>query len=249
MLVLCSLLVIVNVGTAKATEAGYTIIEYFAANPVTVDGKWTTADEWLDAPNMTISPTAKWEYKIDYTAGILAMSFLIEFADNTNDAGDSWQICIDGSQDGGTAPQADDVKFEIEGHTTLTCFVGTGTAWAPTTPTGVTWKDSLVASSPNDNSPHYVLEVQIDKSTYGWGANPPPHGVRVACYDASNATQGWQSWPPTPETNPSRWGSISVIPEGLTVGVMLLLSTIAVIVSLRYFRKRPRIESPNQVKL
>jgi hypothetical protein len=36
-----------------------------------------------------------------------------------------------------------------------------------------------------------------------------------------------------------------VIPEGLTLGVMLTLSTIAVIVSTRYFRKQPKIKSYN----
>ena len=39
------------------------------------------------------------------------------------------------------------------------------------------------------------------------------------------------------------------IPEGLTLGVMLALSTIAVIVSIRYFRKQPKIKSCNSVKL
>jgi hypothetical protein len=33
---------------------------------------------------------------------------------------------------------------------------------------------------------------------------------------------------------------LNTIPEGLTLGVMLLLSTVAVIVSMRYFRKRPK---------
>jgi hypothetical protein len=35
------------------------------------------------------------------------------------------------------------------------------------------------------------------------------------------------------------------VPEGLTVGVMLALSTIAVIVSTRYFRKQPKIKNYN----
>jgi hypothetical protein len=39
------------------------------------------------------------------------------------------------------------------------------------------------------------------------------------------------------------------IPEGLTVGVMVLLSSVAVIVSIRYFRKQPKIKSYNSVKL
>jgi hypothetical protein len=34
--------------------------------------------------------------------------------------------------------------------------------------------------------------------------------------------------------------TLNTIPEGLTLGVMLLLSTVAVIVSMRYFRKRPK---------
>jgi outer membrane protein assembly factor BamB/pimeloyl-ACP methyl ester carboxylesterase len=33
------------------------------------------------------------------------------------------------------------------------------------------------------------------------------------------------------------------IPEGLTIGVMMLLATVAVIISTRYFRKRPKIEN------
>jgi hypothetical protein len=41
----------------------------------------------------------------------------------------------------------------------------------------------------------------------------------------------------------------STIPEGLTVGVIVLLSTVAVIVSTRYLRKRPKIESCGQAKL
>jgi outer membrane protein assembly factor BamB len=39
------------------------------------------------------------------------------------------------------------------------------------------------------------------------------------------------------------------IPEGLTIGIMLTLSTIAVIVSIRYFRKQPKIKNCSQVKL
>jgi predicted secreted protein len=42
---------------------------------------------------------------------------------------------------------------------------------------------------------------------------------------------------------------VGVFPEGLTIGVMMLLSAVAVIVSLRYFRKRPKIRNLNQVKL
>jgi hypothetical protein len=34
-----------------------------------------------------------------------------------------------------------------------------------------------------------------------------------------------------------------IVPEGLTIGVMLILSTVAVIVGTRYYRKRPKWEN------
>jgi hypothetical protein len=247
---LCSLCLIVNVGTAMAGTGG-NITEYFSQNALTIDGKWTTADEWHDTTVQRISPNAVFEYKLMYEAEYM-MNWLVEFADKTNDAGDRWQICVDGSNDGGAAPNANDLKFEIEGHTTLKQYVGTGTGWgAPTTATGVTWKDSLVTSSPHDPATHYVLEFQFIKTQYDWGVNPPPNGLRIAMYDASNPSQGWVSWPTTStDPNPAGWGSIAdyameAAPEGLTVGLMLAVSSVAVVVSARYFRKQPKIKSYN----
>jgi hypothetical protein len=240
--VLCSLLLIVNVGTVKAAEPGYSFTEYYGGTAVTIDGKWTDANEWRDVTTQRISPNAVFEYKMDISD--YSMTWLIEFADKTNDAGDRWQICIDGANDGGTAPNANDIKVEVEGHTTLKFYIGTGTGWAPTTATG-TFKDSIT-TSPHDPANHYVLELKFSKSQWDWGANPPPHGVRVAMYDASNPSQGWVAWPPTSADNPSRWGAMpdylaAPAPEGLTIGVMLAVSAVAVVVSIRYFRKPPKL--------
>jgi hypothetical protein len=52
-------------------------------------------------------------------------------------------------------------------------------------------------------------------------------------------------WPPESSADvPNDYGysviSYDTIPEGLTIGVMLLLSTVAVVVGTRYFRKRPK---------
>jgi hypothetical protein len=44
-------------------------------------------------------------------------------------------------------------------------------------------------------------------------------------------------------------GVDSAIPEGLTFGVMMLLSSVAAVVGARYLRKRPRIESRSSVKV
>jgi hypothetical protein len=43
--------------------------------------------------------------------------------------------------------------------------------------------------------------------------------------------------------------TVTAVPEGLTIGVMVIVSTVAVIVSVRYFKKRPKIESYSPVKL
>jgi hypothetical protein len=275
-LVLCSALLIVNVGTVMAYNDSYSFLEYtYVANPVTIDGKWTTADEWHDAQCMQVGPTAnvgKFEYKLtsDLSTYYL-MQFCLEFADNTKDAGDVWQICIDGpASASATAPQTTGFKIEITGHTTLTVYNGTGTGWgtgwAPTAPAvNMTWADSI-ATSPQDPSPHYICEIQFDKialaGASSWAASAPgstygagPYGVRVAMYDASKPSQGWIAWPPASSAdNPSTWGEISDIalstyPEGITVGLMVLTSSVVALLGFYYVRKRPKTINLNPTKL
>ena len=255
---LCTLLLLlVNIGTIKAAEPGYTVTEYYMSSAITADGKWTTADEWHDAPMFSLGTpkVAVWEYKMDSSGGSgpYVMEYLIEFADHTNDPGDRWQICLDGLNDGGTAPKTDDIKFEIEGHTTLKTYNGNGVGWtaAAYTPT---WKDNLT-SSPHDPAIHYVFEMRWDKGAASWGANTPPHGLRIAMYDASNPSQGWVAWPPEAisKDNPSRWGAISgfdvTYPEGLTIPVMLLVSAVAMLAGSYYLRKRPKTTNLTPTKL
>jgi hypothetical protein len=242
-MILCSSLMI---GVATAGEPGYTLIEAYGGATITLDGKWTSATEWSDAYILPMVGTTKgangiWAYKMNMGDAYL-MSFLIESPDNTNDAGDRWTICIDGANDGGTAPKSDDTKIEIVGHTTLLMYAGNGTGWSLMANKAVTWKDSL-ANSTYNSANHYVLEVQADKGTLGsWGANPPPHAVFVSMYDASNPSKGIVAWPPTSADNPGRWGVItdymSEIPEGLTLAFVAVLSSVAVIGALALRRSK-----------
>ena len=259
MLVLCSALLIVNIGTVMAYNESFSFLEYTSnANEVVIDGKWTTGDEWHDGPCQYMGTPQKglFVYKLsgDITT-IFLMQFDLEFADGTNDATDVFQICIDGPDSASaTAPQANSYKIEIVGHATLTVYKGTGTSWAPYTTTAVTWSNSL-ATSPHDPATHYICEIQFDKQVLAgaesWAANAPgstygvgPYGIRVAMYDPA---QGWAAWPPASTAdNPSTWGVISdismgVYPEGLTVGLMLAVSSVAVVISIRYFRKPPKL--------
>jgi hypothetical protein len=68
---------------------------------------------------------------------------------------------------------------------------------------------------------------------------------RLAVYDAN--TGKTLMWPPYSSANdPNTYGTGltsfgGAIPEGLTIGVMMLVSSVAVVVSSRYFRKQPKI--------
>jgi hypothetical protein len=258
MLLLCSLLFVINVGTIKASEPGYVITEAYQAGGVTLDGMWGVG-EWEGAGWIEyLDPyDARFAYKMDASDGVnYIMSWLIEFPDDTDDATDMWQICIDGAYDEGTAPNANDVKIEIEGHTTLTVYVGDGQEWTELQTTAVTWAESLTTTSSWSpyNETHYVVEVKADKAALGsWGGNPPPHGLRVAMYDASNASQGWIAWPPTDPDVPETWGlideGVATIPESFGIVVVVVLSSVAVVVSFFFLRKWPKSRSLSSGKV
>jgi hypothetical protein len=144
-----------------------------------------------------------------------------------------------------TTPTSGNFKFEIQGRTTKKAYQGTGTAWAESASALAAVTMALtITTSAHDPAQHVIAEFSIDKATLaGWGA--PPLGLRIACYDAS--TGNWVSWPPTSSAdNPSTWGQISgyssdPYPEGLTLGVMLVVSSVVALVSIRYFRKPPKL--------
>ncbi len=234
-LLICGILVL-NAGIVQAGNAAYSITEAYTTTAVTVNGV-RAADEWDDSwIEFLGGPINKYAYKMDSNTGNYLMSWLLESADTTNDAGDIWQICIDGSNDGGTALNANDHKIEITGHSTLKVYIGGASGWTEMTTTAVTQKDSM-------GTGHWLLEVQANKGALGdWGGSPPPHGMRVAMYDAS--TQTWVQWPPnSTANNPDSWGLIATysgsIPEGLSFGIVALLST-TVIASTFVLSKRTK---------
>ena len=248
---LCSLLLLITAGTTMAGNPDYSIIEYTGGiTPATVDGVWTTEDEWNDALTVPISDNVTFWYYAEIT--IYSCEFLVEiFNDDTNDTGDYWQFCFDDSNGGGTAPASGDYRVDIVGHTDVVIYTGDGESWVQTTNTpsdiGLTWANSISAS-PIDSTPHWILEFTFIK-TVALIPNAPPTGLRVAVYDASNSAAGVQDWAPSSDVNvPDEWGLISgyspdPIPEGLTIGVMVLLSSVSVLVCNHFLRKRPRKES------
>jgi hypothetical protein len=84
------------------------------------------------------------------------------------------------------------------------------------------------------------------------GVTTSPSGTFTTSITVPNVANGDYNVTAVDSQGNRAWATLSVssaIPEGLTVGVMVLLSTVAVIVSTRYFRKRPRTETCGQAKL
>ena len=247
------------VGFAEAGNSAYSMTEYQWAAIATIDGKWTTTDEWTDGPPMTMSNNATFTYNLDITqtsATVYTMEWLVEiFTDNTTDAGDYWEICFDPNNSGGTAPQVGDFKIKIEGHTTLKVYNGTGSGWAEITPVAgeLTWDDSISAS-PWNSTPHYILELSDNSKIAGAIQTPqPPNGMRVAVYDATSGELA--AWAPGSDDGvPNGWGVISgysetPIPEGFSILVVVLLSSVALVASFYFLRKHPKTQSLSSVKL
>jgi len=242
-LALCSLL-LVNTGTVKAAEPGYVRIDWMPHVDPTIDGQWTSDDEWtLNGEPTTIGTDVTFRSVWIMNAAV-DDAFLVEFFnDTTDDAGDYWQMCIDGDQSGGAAPASGDFRIDIVGHTTLKVYEGDGSDWNEVTPPGsIQWADSLSAS-PTNSTPHWILEIEFVKADVGAG---PEWNFRLAVFDESNSAAGVLAWPPTPRDEPARWGvqnyEMAEWPEGFSLGVVVLLSSVAVAVSFYFLRKRPKTE-------
>ncbi len=245
-LMLCSLLFLLTAGTINAGNPDYSIIEYTGnVVPATVDGAWTTEDEWTDALLVPVSDNVSFWYNVDLNQ--YSCQFCVEiFNDDTDDIDDYWQFCFDDSNGGGTAPASGDYRVDIVGHTDLVIYEGTGEDWEEIEAQEgeISWANSI-SDSPLDSTPHWILEFTFIKiSGNAMIANAPPTGLRVAVYDASNSEAGVQAWAPDSDVNvPDEWGLISTysadpIPEGLTFAVMAVLSSISLLAGSHYLRKR-----------
>jgi len=239
-LMLCSLLVLINVGTTMAAEPGYERISYPTQVEPTIDGAWTSEDEWTDGDITMIGTDVAFRSTWD-TGDVTTTRWIVEFfSDTTDDPGDLWQFCIDNQQWGGSYPVGN--KFEITGHTDLLWYqgMGDGTDWTEVSldASEIEWANSLSAS-PTNSTPHWILEFTITKD-YGFVQMDILWNFYLAVYDASNP--GVLAWPPTDADVPDTWGienySMEAIPEGLTFGVMVLLSSVSVLVGYKYFVKR-----------
>lgn len=253
-ILLCSLGLVMKTGTVSAPyQPGYEVTDYIAITTPTMDGNWTTTDEWNDTDVRQLNGTLDAIFRLKYTMATdyswIDQYYLIEFFDdNTTDAGDYWQICyasattFQGDPIGGTTPQTDCLMINFTGHSGLALYKGDGTGWVAftnyTEPDDIEIVDSISAS-PSNSTPHWIAEIKIEHVHFGI---QPNFWIYVAAYDESNSDAGVQSWPPGSSDVPDDWGFMDApgtqIPEALTIGVMVLLSSVSVLVVSHYFRKR-----------
>ena len=240
---LCSTCLLINTASVNAAATGYDYMIYPFQNPVTFDGKWTSTTEWTDGgpASPPISANANFRGKWGpYDPSSVPQYFVVEILnDNTNDANDYWQFCFDADQSGGAAPGASDLRIDIAGHNNVTFYQGTGTAWTPmATPSSADfqWSNSI-SDSPTSSTPHWILEIMVNKLAVGLGIT---FNGRIAVYDASSSTLA--AWPPTSRDVPNDWGtfpySSDPIPESLSFGLVMLLSSVAVVAGAFGFRKK-----------
>ncbi len=245
-LMLCSLLVLITAGTTIAAEPGYERVSYSTVVTPTIDGMWTSEDEWTDTEVTMIGEDVAFRSTWDMPDNVYTRWIVEFFSDTTDDPEDLWQFCVDGDQSGGSAPQAGDYKFEITGNTALVWYEGNGSGWVEVTldASEIEWASSLSAS-PTNSTPHWILEFVIPKNA-GTVQLGITWNLRVGVYDASNSAAGVLAWPPTSADAPDGWGienyTMEPIPEGLTFGVMAVLSSISMVVGYKYFVKRKETE-------
>ena len=262
LLCVLSIFVIALAGNSAAYNASFTHTCYNMETAPVIDGQITGA-EYAQSASVPFGVNGVSRNGWTMTPVVYA-TFCIETWDTTNDEGDYWVITFDSTAagaetppNGGTAPQVDDFKLVVTGHTspTVQWYKGTGTAWEPITPTGFTdpaifQQAQSLSASPMYATPHYIWEMHIDKTNtaglgivamgYNWASY-------VAYYDAHSGGYGLQSWPPSPalDTNPNSWGYVPYIfeaaPEGFSIGILVVLSSTAVIASAVLIRKRSEI--------
>ncbi len=253
--IIFSMISTIYAGQANAFSSAVQPV-YSAMVTPNIDGKWTNNEEWDDAATSYIVSTTgirygafRDKYLVDFSTPTLSVkdNYIIEFfTDKTNDAGDYVRVAYCTDLTGSTAPQATDFMIEYSGHGTITTYVGNGAGWTATSiGSTVTVAQQASVSKLNGTNPHYVTEIQFEKTTTLPYAAQNNY-ICVAVFDASNPAAGVISWPPNGDPNvPNTYGlndaSVpSTIPEGLNFGVIAMLALAAAVVGFYYMRKQPR---------
>jgi hypothetical protein len=152
------------------------IISNPSVNQVTIDGMWTTQDEWVDAAEIA-SQDAVLSVKDNGEYVYVLLDFL---ADEKLEPGDFAGMTIDVSNDKADNPQLDDFSISLvhspRPKPTIWIFQGNSTQWNLIYRADLEVEDPLkiigestniTANDPYSNSSHVIYEFAIPRKTIG----------------------------------------------------------------------------------
>lgn len=192
--------------------------------PVTIDGKWTSADEWSDAVVVMLinsggsNPTARAYLYAKHDQS--NFYFLVDFVSATvlDAEHDSIGIFFDPLHNGGTVPQSDDRVFVAStpgpgmaiGAAAGGLQLG-GWSWNNPLPQGAKVSFSAAFSSSNEAQPHEIAEYLIPFSTFPGMQNTIGFAVNAHHGSAATSDDILALWPAdASRDNPSTWGEMTI---------------------------------------
>ena len=215
---------------------------------VTIDGKWTTSEEWADALTVTLAKSS--DSSKDATAYLYvkhddsSFYFLIDFVSATslNATYDGAGIIIDSLHNWGNGPQSDDRRFDST-WTGGQMAVGTGAAewdWGTPLPQGVEIVMSTTNSS-NLSQEHEVSEFKIPFSIFP--ELEDTIGFAASAYAGNSTSFRLAIWPePYYRDIPNTWGELTVssepIPEFEIIPLMMVIGIVATFAILNNRHRR-----------
>lgn len=207
---------------------------------VTLDGRWTTVDEWIDAVEIKVSEGA---FKLKHDQSYLYVLFDYVNDRSSENYDNAWAY-VDTLKNGGSTPQTDDFAFNLQWlsptQSILVVQRGTGTDWMTTTLALHSATSSTDATNdPYSSTPHVIYEFKIQLSILPQGATAM--GVRLSMQDGFTGTSAvWPSNSSRFESN--QWGTMqlgtSPIPEFSAVTPILALGLIVPLYMLRRSKRQ-----------
>jgi hypothetical protein len=247
------LILIANMQLILLTAQGYSgsqIALPLLTKPVTVDGKWTAADEWSDAVVITLincncsNATANGYLYAKHDPS--NFYFLIDFTSSTvlDVTYDGASVMIDPLHSGGTVPQSDDREF-VAFSNGGSMSVGTGirgNEWSLNNPLPQEVKVAFsMASSSNQAKPHEIAEFLLPFSIFPGMQNTL--GFSVAARHGNFGSQfSLALWPANrAREDLSTWGELTISPTPIQEFPYLwsiIAATLLVSVTLTWSRRK-----------
>jgi len=234
--ILALLIIQANVRWANGFS-GAQLVDPLASKPVTIDGKWTTPDEWSDAVGVTMFLGLNSNYG-NGTAYLYAKHdannfyFLIDYVSATTlYPNDSVALEIDPLHDGGNIPQPDDryiYSIYPSGGGMINGTGGNDWSCCSYLPAGVKVAMSM-NTSPNLPQPHEITEIQIPFSIFP--GLQDTIGFAAAAITGIGAAGRLAIWPHNYYRNiPNTFGELTISPNPTPIpefnGIWLLVTTI-----------------------